>query len=221
MALISDEDRQYLVEKFGSELEKDVRLVFFTNGNVDEPGKECMYCEDTQAILEEVSELSDKIKLEIHNYYEEEELVEEYGIERIPAIAVVSDVDYNIRLYGIPSGYEFGTLIEDIVSVSTGNIELTEKTIEAIKEITEPVTIKVFVTPTCPYCPKAVRTAHMMAMANENIKAEMIEANEYPELSSHYGVYGVPKVVINEDTSFEGALPEAAYLDHVLKAIRS
>lgn len=57
-----------------------------------------------------------------------------------------------------------------------------------------------------------------MALENPRIRAEAIEATEYPELSGHYQVYGVPKTVVNETISFEGAVPETHFLRQVMKA---
>jgi glutaredoxin-like protein len=90
---------------------------------------------------------------------------------------------------------------------------------DKIRKISSTVEILVFVTPTCPYCPKAVRTAHQFALENKNIKGVMIEANEYPEWSEKYSVYAVPKIVINEKIQFEGALPEEEFLNSVYEAI--
>jgi glutaredoxin-like protein len=126
---------------------------------------------------------------------------------------------YGIYYYGMPTGYEFGSLIEDIISVSSSESGLLPKSRDAIKKIDKDVDIKVFVTPSCPYCPKAVLTAHRLALENPKIKASMIEATEFMELSEKYGVMGVPKVVINGSTSFEGAIPEEAFIAYIQRAI--
>ena len=60
--------------------------------------------------------------------------------------------------------------------------------------------------------------AHMMAMESDKVTADMVMANEFPQLSSQYNVMAVPKIVINEDTSFEGAIPEDDYVSFVAKA---
>jgi hypothetical protein len=65
-----------------------------------------------------------------------------------------------------------------------------------------------------------VRVAHGLALDNPQVRADMIEAIEFPELARKYNVYGVPKVVINDAVEFEGALPEGPYLDKVLEALR-
>lgn len=65
-----------------------------------------------------------------------------------------------------------------------------------------------------------MRTAHQLAMINPHIKAECIEATEFPELSQKYNVYGVPKNIINEDIQFEGAVPEAVFVRNLMKAVQ-
>ncbi|MFO8061375.1 MAG: thioredoxin family protein, partial [bacterium] len=69
------------------------------------------------------------------------------------------------------------------------------------------------------YCPAAVRIAHKFAMINPNIKADMIESYEFTEMADKYNVQGVPRVVINETVSFEGALPEGDYLKKIKEAL--
>ena len=63
--------------------------------------------------------------------------------------------------------------------------------------------------------------AHRLALANPNITADMVEATEFPELANKYNVRGVPRVVINDESHFEGALPEEMYVDEILKAVTS
>ena len=104
--------------------------------------------------------------------------------------------------------------------VSRGASGLSQRSIEKIKEIDVPVHIQVFVTPTCPYCPSAVHLAHQLAMENDLITADMIEAIEFPDLAEKYMVMGVPKVVMNDVYYFEGALPERHYVDKVVEAAR-
>jgi len=211
MAHISKEDRDYLKKEF-SKMTRPVKLIFFTQQF------ECQYCQLTRELVTELSELSDKIQVEIYDFVKDEAKVKQYDIKRIPAIVVEGEKDYGIRFYGVPAGYEFSTLIEDIIDVSAGTNVLSKETKEALKKLSRPVHIQVFVTLTCPYCPRAVRIAHMMAMESELVTGDMIEASEFPQLANKYFVSAVPKVVINEEVEFEGALPEKNYLEKVLEA---
>lgn len=109
---------------------------------------ECEYCKETRELIEEVASLSDKLSVEVYDFVNDAETVQQYGIDKIPAVAVVGAKDYGIRLYGIPSGYEFGTLIEDVKLVSTGESGLAQGTRDMVAKLTEPVHIQVFTTPT-------------------------------------------------------------------------
>jgi thiol-disulfide isomerase/thioredoxin len=130
------------------------------------------------------------------------------------------ETDANVRFIGTPSGFEFSTLIADIVDVSRGQLPLSEETVEAIRAIATPVHLQVFVTPACPYCPQAARIAHQMAMTNPLVLAEVIEANEFPALSERYRVRTVPKTIINDRIEFVGPLSEAKVLAAVQEAVR-
>lgn len=61
--------------------------------------------------------------------------------------------------------------------------------------------------------------AHQMAIEFPNVKADIIEANEFPELSSRYAVSAVPKTVINDKVEFIGAVPEQQFLAAIQQAV--
>jgi glutaredoxin-like protein len=216
MSILNDDIKQQVRDEF-SNLTNPVKLVMFTQE------MECQYCSETRSLIEEVGELSDKISVEVYDQIADKEVAEQYNIDKIPAVAIVADgedtKDYGIRLYGIPSGYEFSTLIGDIVMVSQRESGLDSATKQYIQELETPLHLQVFVTPTCPYCPPAVRLAHMMAMESDMVVGDMVEATEFPHLSQKYQVMGVPRTVLNEDTYVEGSVPEAMLLDKVKEAV--
>ena len=214
MAFLKDKDRAALEKEF-KELTQPVKLVLF----VEEQG--CEYCEPTKQLLEEVAALSDKLSVETFNLTADKDKAAEFQVDKAPAIALVNGKDYGIRYYGIPSGYEFSSLIEDIVDVSKGESGLSAETKTALAGLNQPLHIQVFVTPTCPYCTRAVRTAHKMALESSFVRADMIEATEFPDLAEKYQVMAVPRVVINDTTYFEGALPESQFLQAALQAVAS
>ena len=211
MAHISETDQDYIRTKF-NEMDKPVKLVYFTQKF------ECDHCQITNELLNELASLSEKISLEVYDFVGDVDKVKQYAIDEIPAVVIVGEKDYGIRFYGAPAGYEFSSLIEDIIDVSNGTTSLSEETKRALAQLKEALHIKVFVTPTCPYCPRAVRMAHLMALESDLVRGDMIEATEFPHLSHRYNVGAVPKVVINDVVEFEGALPENLYLEKVKHA---
>jgi len=214
MGLLEEKDKQFLKDKFSKEMDKNVKILFFSNE------LNCQYCKEIKMLLEEVAELSDKIEVQEFNFFSDKEKVSKYNLEESPVIVFLNDTgeDTGIRFYGIPSGYEFSTFVEDIVMISSGKHQLSEKAVEEISKIDKPIEIKVFVTPTCPYCPKAVFLAHQLAFINKNIVGKMIESMEYQEWAQKYNVYGVPKNIVNDSVEFEGAVPEKVFVKQVLEA---
>jgi glutaredoxin-like protein len=141
MSMLKDEDKEE-VQKQLEGLVNPVQLIMFTQTI------ECEFCAETRDLVEEVASLSDKVDAVIYNFITDKDKADDYGVDKIPAIAVIGEEDYGVRLYGIPAGYEFTSLIEAIKTVSTGESGLSDATKEALAEIDEPVHFQVFVTPT-------------------------------------------------------------------------
>ena len=212
--MLREEDKVEIKKRFDA-LTNPVKLVFFTQNLAGQ----CQYCKETEALLKEVAALHDNLSMEIYNFVTDKELVEKYKIDKIPATVIEGKEDYNLRFYGIPSGYEFATFLESILIVSSGKSGFPANLLPDVQKIKEPVHIQVFVTPTCPYCQRAALTGYQLAIENEQIRTDVVEVSEFMHLGQKYNVMGVPKVVINEDHAFEGALPENQFLEEITKAI--
>ena len=107
---------------------------------------ECQYCKETRELIEEVAELSDKVSVEVYDFEADKALADSLGIDKVPGVA--GQKDYGIRMFGIPSGYEFGSLIESIKLVSEGESGLSADTKKMVAKLKQPATIQVFITPT-------------------------------------------------------------------------
>ena len=213
MSLIPQKERDVLTKEFESKLVNDVRLVVFTQ---EMP---CMFCRETVAVCQELAELSPKINVEIYDFVKDQMKAKELRIDKIPATAVIGAKDYGIRFYGIPSGYEFTSFAGAIIDVSRGESGLSQKSKDQLKLVDSSVHVQVFVTPTCPYCPAAVRLAHRMAIESDMIWSDMVESTEFVPLAQKYSVTGVPKVVINEKFEMNGATSEDLLVAHVMHAL--
>ncbi len=214
MGLIPEEHKERIKGQLAEGIMNPVRIIMFTQQ------MECQFCAETKQLIAEVAALNDKIKAEVHDFVTDAELAKHYEVDKIPAIVLLGEKDYGVRFYGLPFGYEFQTLMEGLIAVSRGKTDLSEETKVKLRGIEVPVRIQVFVTLTCPHCPAAASMAHKFAVENDMIKAEAIDANEFPQLAMKYGVMGVPKTVVNEKIEFVGAVPESMFLEHVLLATR-
>jgi len=150
MAFLSA-DNQAEIKRLFQALTGDVRLIYFTEREspLFIPGHECETCKDTRALLEEVAALSEKIKLEVHDFVAESQLAREHAIDRIPALVITADaVKGKIRYFGMPSGYEFSVLLGSLLDASQGKSELSEASVETLSSVEKDLHIQVFVTPT-------------------------------------------------------------------------
>ncbi len=203
-----DENTKNEIKKLFEEIKDEVKLIFVSKEN-------CEYCPNISELVDELGSLSSMIKVEKYDI-NNKEIVNKYKIDRAPVIIVDGKNKGLVRFFGIPSGHEFGPFLMTIIDASRGESkELPNELIEQIKKIDKPLRMLVFITPSCPYCPHSVRIAHIMAIYNKNIFGDAVEAIEFNEWANKYSVRGVPKTVINDKISFEGAYPP----DMVLKNI--
>jgi len=214
MAFLSKKNREDIETTFKG-LKKEVALRYFTQE------VECRFCKETHELLKEVQGLSSLIRLETFDLVKNAAESARFGISKIPALVVMDEKDYGIRFFGIPSGYEFSSLIEAIKLVSTGESSLSPEGKSFLDKLEKDLHLQVFVTPTCPYCPGAVILAHQMAYYSPKVKADMIEATEFPQLSQKYNVYGVPRTVINETGFIEGAASEKMVIAKIAEILKS
>ena len=133
-----------------SEVAGPVRLIFFTEGSsgVIIPGRECRHCREAQQLLEDVASCSDPVALEIHDRLRDPEAFAAYGIGRVPALVVAGAVDYGVRYYGLPAGYELATVLDILVDASRGSAGLAAETTAGLAALPTDVHLQVFVTPT-------------------------------------------------------------------------
>lgn len=185
---------------------------------------DCETCEAARALVEELASIAEgRIRVEVRDVDTHPSEAVLYRIDRAPAIVVLGGdagrTDFGIRFYGSPAGYEFATLIEDIRMASLGAADLSPATVDTLAHLNAPLHLQVFVTPTCPYCPRAVLLAHKMAVASDWVTADAIDATEFPELADRYQVRGVPRTIINEMVHIEGAVPEAMLMAELIPIV--
>lgn len=150
MSMISEKDQQTLRDLFGKRLQQDVTVTYFTQHDsvLSLPGHECAYCRETRELLEDLDNLSDKLHLEVKDFVADEAEAQKLGVTRIPAIILSGQNKGTVRFFGVPAGYEFSTLVEDLMTVSSSEPDLLDSTKQALEALQQDLHIQVFVTPT-------------------------------------------------------------------------
>lgn len=218
MALLNASLRRQLHDLFVALPNPVTLLVFVT---ADDGGRLCETCNEARDLADELASASDgKLLVELYDLAVHPGEAALYGIDKAPALVVLGGEsgrrDFGIRFFGSPTGYEFATLIEDIRMASSAAVDLAESTVDLLSHLSSPLHLQVFVTPTCPYCPRAVLLAHQMAIASDWVTADAIDATEFPDLADRYHVRGVPRTVVNDSVFVEGAVPEAMLMAHLM-----
>ena len=214
MPLLSEQDRQIVSARL-SVIANPITILFFT---------QTFGAPDTvriaRQVLDEVLCLNSLISVEEVNFVLEQDRARQYGVEGIPAVVLLRNrEDTRIRFLGAPAGYEFMSLIEALIIAGSAESGLTQESKALIAEhVTGPTEILVFVTPSCPHCPRAVTLAHRMAAESPLIRATCVEATEFIDLAHQYRVTGVPKTVVNGTIEMLGALPETTFVRTAVSA---
>lgn len=141
MGLLRDSDVAEIRERLAG-MVNPVKLVHFTQELDLEYGREA------RQLLEELTKISDKLSLETYDFLIDKEKVAEYAIDKVPATAIRDGKDYGIRFFGLPAGFEFAALLDAILAVSAGDSGLLPESREKLSQLTQPLHLQVFTTPT-------------------------------------------------------------------------
>jgi glutaredoxin-like protein len=179
-----------------------VRITFF------EQSIGCDSCLPTRRALEAIARDNPDVTLEVLNLVLDRDHAATLGVDRVPAVIISSDGGHRIRYYGAPLGNELPTLQQAIRMAATGETGLGEQSRAQLKRLSKPVTLQVFFTPSCVYCPQMISLANQAAIESPLVTSVAIDATEFPDLVRRYNVNGVPKTIINDTLEIMGAAQE-------------
>jgi glutaredoxin-like protein len=172
----------------------------------------CETCAPTRRVLEQIAQDNPNVTVETLNLVLDKEKAARYGVDRVPSIIVSVPGCDRIRYYGAPLGNELPTLLEAIHIAATGETAFTEQNRARLKRLSAPITLQVFFTPACVYCPQMISLANRAAIESPFVSTVAIDATEFPDLVRRYNVNGVPKTVINDAIEIMGAASEDAFV---------
>jgi glutaredoxin-like protein len=221
--MISLRDQEAIGQKFAAEMLGPVKIDYFTERNLGltMPGKTpCQFCKPAREMLQELAGLSELISLRIHYFEDDTPEKAQFGVERVPGIVMRNVPGAIVTFYGIPGGTEFPMFIDSIIDLSRGEVLLSQESVTSLAELEVDISLRVFVTPTCPYCPAMMRAAYQMAMVSPRVHAETIEVNEFPELADRFQVQAVPLTVINDSVAIPGTVHEKQLTELIMKVAK-
>ena len=187
------------------QLPNDIQLYLFTA-----KGHEDVFTHANRQVIRAFRELSNKIHM--REYDLDHELAKKWNVTRSPTLLIAPE-QYSIRWLGAPMGEEARTLLEILILVGLGKSNLSDQSLNVIKKIDSPRNIKVFVSPTCPYCPQEAVNAVKAAIEKPDIiSLEIIDIQCEPELANQYAAQSVPQAFANDVLIGQGAQPEEVFI---------
>ena len=217
--LIPAQEKSRLKRDLRKHLKADIGVRFYTQrpSPIAIPGRDCRYCPQVQQLLEELADLSPRLKLETVDFHAEAKMAGEEGITHIPATVLGTGSGGRLRFFGLPLGYQLPVLIDTIKTVSKGSTRLSVNSRKELRRINRPVHIQVLVTPGSEVSAGMALLAYAMAVESKHISTDVIEAEEFPDVSRRYGLRQVPLTIINEFATVNGMVSETELLEKVLQ----
>lgn len=208
--LIAGDSRKVLQRDFG-QMTDPVTLMLFTDDAENEP-----FNAFSRKLVAELSEISEKIRPRLEPLSGEE--ARRYTVTRTPTLLLALE-RYQIRYVGAPAGEEARTLALAILMASTGRTILSEQGKARLAGLAQPRNVKIFVSPTCPYCPQQAALAIAAAIERPGfVSAEIIEIFENKEIARSFNVSSVPQVFIDDQLVGLGLQPEEVFIEELLTA---
>ncbi len=187
------------------QLPNDITLYLFTA-----KGHEDAFTQANRQVIRAFRELSARITL--REYDLDHELARQYNVTSSPTLLIAPE-KYAIRWLGAPMGEEARTLLETLILVGLGKSQLSDQSLNVMKKIDSPRNIKVFVSPTCPYCPQqAVNAVKAAVEKPEFVSLEIIDIQSEPQLANQYAAQSVPQAFANDILIGQGAQTEEVFV---------
>jgi len=196
--------RAQLQELFAN-MPHPVPLFLFTELGANEP-----FNQAARQIIRAIREIASKVTL--REFGLDHELAKKWGATKSPTL-LFDPEHFKIRWLGAPVGEESKTLVVALQMMGYRNTELNPNSLKILQKIREPRSIKVFVSPTCPYCPQQAINAFKAAVEKPDLIAlEIVDIQANPDLARKYAAQSVPQTFANEKLIAMGAQPEELFM---------
>jgi thioredoxin reductase (NADPH) len=183
----------------------EVNLLLFTS-----PSKNELFSQAARQVIRTLRDMSSKIALREFDISHKE--AKSLNVEHSPALFINPD-HFKIRWYGAPIGEETRTIVEAVIMIGYGEANLSKESKKILARITSPRKIKLFVSPTCPYCPQqAVNALKAVIEKPDLISLEIIDIQANPELAEQYTAQSVPQTFVDDTLIALGAQPEELFM---------
>ncbi|MCL5022117.1 MAG: FAD-dependent oxidoreductase [Nitrospirae bacterium] len=207
---IITEDIKTILRDTFKELKDEVVIEVFTQKGVNDE-----FNDIATGLVKTVSQLTEKIKP--HFYRIGDEAAKNRNVHRSPTV-LIAPGKYTLRYTGAPVGEEGRSFIMALLMASTGKTFISDDSRQRLKRLKDKRHVKVFVSPTCPYCPQQALYALSAAIERGDlVSAEVIEIYENRDLAEQYAAMSVPKTFVGETLTASGLQPEEYFMESLIE----
>lgn len=218
--MIPLQEQERLRQYFSERLTGGVKIEHFTQRplSIVVAGREdCRFCNEARQTLEELRALSPKISLRVHDLGEAGKTAASMQVERAPTTIMRGQLNRPVRFEGFPGAGLFPPFVDALVNASRGSTELDPRLKRRLQRVSNPVNVRLFVSPGSPYCPLMLQIAYAFALENHRIKVTAIEIEEFPRLTEALRVTAVPLIIVGDQLRFTGAVNEDVLLEMIAR----
>jgi thioredoxin reductase (NADPH) len=212
MAQSSDAEQAFLrqLRQTFEQMPREIPLYLFVGR-----GQEDVFVQACRQIVRAFRELTPKIT--IKEFYLDHELASKWGVDHSPTLIIDPD-HYNIRWLGAPMGEEGRSFLEAMILIGVGKSGMNEQSLAVVQKIDAMRQVKVFVSPTCPYCPQQVVNGLRAAIERPDmVSLEIVDIQCRPDLAEQYNAHSVPQSYANDVLIGQGAQQEEVFMSSLLK----
>ena len=213
---VSRNDQAQSGSSIPPEVQQQLRMVFNQLPNTvplylfTQDGRNDVYNHAAKEIIRSFAELGSKV--EFHELSLDHELAKKYRVDTSPTV-LFDPEHYSVRFLGAPMGEEGRTLLETVVLMGLRKSNLSEQSLKILEKVNSPRRVKIFSSPTCPYCPQQAVNAIKAAIAKpELISLEIVDIQANPHLADLYSAHSVPQTFANDVLIAQGAQPEELFI---------
>lgn len=187
-------DMKEKLEPIFSRMEKKVKVVTILDHSKE-------VSNEVKGFAGEISNLTDKISVEIYEKGENPRLEEAANIDLYPALVICSEENeyLGVAFHGVPGGHEFNSFILALYNASGPGQKIDLELLNRIKDFNKKVDIKIAISLSCTMCPEVVTGAQRIALENKNVTARMLDLAHYEEIKKKYSIMSVPCMIINDE----------------------
>ena len=132
-----------------------------------------------------------------------------YSADDPPTIEIKS----NLRYMALPSGREMAPFLQSLISRSSGETSLAERTLSTMAKLITSMKVEVMVSPTCSHCPNIVGLVNQLAMTSTYLEVTIIDITLFAQFAQKYNIRAVPTLVIDGQEQLVGNISEDLLVD--------